>query len=58
MALPGESVSKSWDRFTTFLRSVPNHRIDDDDPNKNILALIDVHGQLLPDVLGEHQQRG
>ena len=30
VALPGESVSNSWDRFTPFLRSVPNHRIDDE----------------------------
>ena len=30
VALPGESVSSSWDRFTSFLRSVPNHRIDED----------------------------
>ncbi|XP_015166987.1 uncharacterized protein [Solanum tuberosum] len=30
VALPGESISSSWDRFTTFIRSVPNHRIDDD----------------------------
>ena len=48
MALPGESVSSSWDRFTSFLRSVPNHRIDDeslkeyfyrgqDDNNKAVL---------------------
>ena len=29
VALLGESVSNSWDRFTEFLRSVPNHRIDD-----------------------------
>ena len=26
--LPGESVSSSWDRFTSFL--VPNHRLDDE----------------------------
>ena len=32
VALPGESVSSSWDRFTSFLRSVPNHRIDDESP--------------------------
>ena len=32
--------------------------IDDDDQNQNIPALIDVHGQLLPDAPGEHQQRG
>ena len=30
MALPGESVSSSWDRFTSFFRSIPNHRIDDE----------------------------
>ena len=51
MALPGESVSSSWDRFTSFLRSVPNHRIDDeslkeyfyrgqDDNNKAVLDTI------------------
>ena len=28
-ALPGESVSSSWDRFTAFVRGVPNHHIDD-----------------------------
>ena len=28
VALPGESVSSSWDRFTSFMRSVTNHRID------------------------------
>ena len=30
VALPGESVSSSWDRFTSFLRSVPNNHIDDE----------------------------
>ena len=30
VALPVESVSSSWDRLTSFLRSVPNHRIDDE----------------------------
>ena len=50
VALPGESVSSFWDRFTSFLRSVQNHRIDDeslkeyfyrgqDDNNKAMLAL-------------------
>ena len=34
VALPGESVSSSWDRFTSFLRSVPNHRIDDESLKK------------------------
>ena len=32
--------------------------INEDDPNQNIPASIDVHGQLLPDAPGEHQQRG
>lgn len=27
---PGESMSGSWDRFTAFMRSIPNHCIDDD----------------------------
>ena len=30
VALPVESVSSSWDKFTSFLRSVPNHRINDE----------------------------
>ena len=30
VALPEESVSSSWDRITPFVRSVPNHHIDDD----------------------------
>ena len=51
MSLPGESVSNFWDRFTPFLRSVPNHRIDDEslkeylywgqnDNNKEVLDTI------------------
>ena len=35
-----------------------NLGINDDDPNQNIPASVDVHGQLLPDAPGEHQQRG
>ena len=30
VALQGESLSSSWDRFTLFFRSVPNHCIDDE----------------------------
>ena len=30
VSLPRESVSSSLDRFTSFLISVPNHRIDDE----------------------------
>ena len=49
--LPGESINSSWDKFTPFLRSVPNHRINDqslkeyfyrrwDDNNKAVLDTI------------------
>ena len=34
-----------------------NMEINDDDPNQNIPAPLDVHCQLLPDALGEHQRR-
>uniref|UniRef100_M1DDB4 Integrase core domain containing protein n=1 Tax=Solanum tuberosum TaxID=4113 RepID=M1DDB4_SOLTU len=51
VALPGESVTSSWDRFTGFIRGVPNHHIDDeslkeyfyrgqDDNNKAVLDTI------------------
>ena len=30
VALPGESVSSSWDRFASFVRSAPHHHIDDE----------------------------
>lgn len=30
IALPGESLSRSWDRFTAFIRSSLNHRIGDE----------------------------
>ena len=51
VALPGESESSSWDKFTIFLRGIPNHRIDDeslkeyfyrdqDDNKKEVLDII------------------
>ena len=30
VALPGESVTSYWDRFTSFMRSVPHQHIDDE----------------------------
>ena len=30
VALPGESMSSPWDRFTLFIRSVQNHHFDDE----------------------------
>ena len=38
------------------LRKNQNMGINDDDPNKNIPAPIDVHGQLLPDAPGENNR--
>ena len=35
-----------------------NLGINDNDQNQNIPTSVDVHGQLLPDAPGEHQQRG
>ena len=41
------------------LRNMNRHLvIHDDDTNQNIPAPVDVHGQVLPDAPGEHQQRG
>ena len=30
VALPGESVSSSWERFTSFMTSATNYNIDDE----------------------------
>ena len=35
VALPRESVSRSWYRFPSFVRSVPNHYIDDESFKKH-----------------------
>ena len=35
-----------------------NLGINDEHQNQNIPDPVDVHGQMLPDALGEHQQRG
>ena len=35
-----------------------NLGINDDDLNQNIPTPVNVHGQMLPDAPGEHQQRG
>ena len=51
VTLPGESVNSSWDRFTVFVRGIPNHHIDDqslkeyiykgkDDNNKGVFDTI------------------
>ena len=34
VVLPGDPVSSSWDRFTSFLRSVPNRHVNDESPKE------------------------
>lgn len=57
VVLPGESMSRFWDRFTTFIKSIPNHHINyeslkeyfyrgNDDKNKEALDTI-IGGVLL-----------
>ena len=68
--LSGESISSSWDRFTSFLRSVPNERIDDEslnelfyggkhDNNKTLLDTIVVgsYGQFPYDEIAEKLEK-
>ena len=51
MALPGESVSSSWDRFTSFLRSVPNHHIDDESLKEYFYQGQDVNNEVVLDII-------
>jgi len=45
VALPGESVSSSWDRFTAFIKSVLNHRIDDESLKECLCRCQDDNGK-------------
>ena len=38
VVLPGESVSSSWDRLTSFLRSVLNHCINDESLKEHFIG--------------------
>ena len=51
VALPGESVSSSWDRFTLFFRSVPNHRIDDESLKKYLYRGQDDNNKVVLDTI-------
>ena len=51
VALPRESVSSSWDWFTSFLRSVPNHRIDDESPKKYFYGGKDDNNKVVLDTI-------
>ncbi|XP_049410643.1 uncharacterized protein LOC125873837 [Solanum stenotomum] len=50
-ALPGESVSSSWDKFTAFIRSVPNHRIDDESLKEYFYRGQDDNGKVVLDTI-------
>ena len=51
VALPGESISSSWDRFTSFFRGVPNHRIDDESLNEYFYRGQDDNNKALLDTI-------
>uniref|UniRef100_M1DIZ9 Integrase core domain containing protein n=1 Tax=Solanum tuberosum TaxID=4113 RepID=M1DIZ9_SOLTU len=51
MALLGESVSSSWDRFTTFITSVPNNRIDDESLKEYFYRGQDDNGKAVLDTI-------
>jgi len=51
VALPGESVSSSWDRFTAFMRGVPNHHIDDESLKEYFYRGHDDNGKAVLDTI-------
>ncbi|XP_049397425.1 uncharacterized protein LOC125861610 [Solanum stenotomum] len=51
VALPGESVSNSWDRFTAFIRIVSNHRIDDESLKEYFYRGQDDNGKAVLDTI-------
>ena len=51
MALQGESVSSSWDKLTSFFRSVPNHRIDDESLKKYFYRVQDDNNKAVLDII-------
>ena len=54
VALPGELVSSSWNRFTLFLRSVPNHRIDDESLKEYFYRVKDDNNKAVLDTIAGH----
>ncbi|XP_049359162.1 uncharacterized protein LOC125823824 [Solanum verrucosum] len=52
VALPSESVSSSWDRFTSYIRSILNHRIDDESLNDYFYRGQDDNGKVVLDTVG------
>ena len=53
VALPGKSVSSSWDRFTSFMKSVPKHCIDDESLKEYFYRVKDYNNKdVLDTILG------
>ena len=53
VALPRESASSSWDRFTSFLRSVLNNNIDDESLKEYFYRVKDYNNKdVLDTILG------
>ena len=50
-ALLGESVISSWDRLTSFFRSVPNHHIDDESLKKYFYRVQDDNNKAVLDTI-------
>lgn len=51
VALRGESVSTSWDRFTASIRSFPNHRTDYEPLNKYLYRDDDEKSKVVLDTI-------
>jgi len=51
VALLGESVSSSWDRFTAFIRSVLTHRIKDESLKEYLYRVQDDNGMVVLDTI-------
>ena len=51
VALPGDSVSSFWDRFTSFFRSVPNHRRDDESLKEYFYRVQDDNNKMVLDII-------
>jgi len=51
VAVSRESVSRYWDRFTAFMRGVPNHRIDDESLKEYFYRGHDDNGKAVLDTI-------
>ena len=51
VALPGESVCSSWDRFTAFVKGIPNRYTDDKSLKYYFYKVEDVNNKVVLDIL-------